>query len=683
MLPTSTIKTHISLPKFPLYKRVASLSKMAKSHEMESKQIDNPQAGPGCSGESRPLAQASGCRTEYGGGIFPTLYESGDQDSNTTGVSKRKRQTAANSLDDTVLELTELTEFQKLKRVLNKTPTKQAQEILTVVEAKVGEQLASCMTEVRSILNKSLEEAERQRIAERSFSESQSEDFFSPTANWDAQSEPGVSKETPTESDSACNEPTRDRNAKMNLLCKLQQEILGSAKKPVNDGKKEAGKQKIAQAKNVVDEYVQKIEEQIGIISAATSRWRGGKLAFRTEDLAQCSAGIACIQLNLAAVQREHGSLLTKYQVERAERRILNDRLNDMENRLKKSECVRAELDRMWSAIKGGNTANAEARGGASTTAATVLVRGGRSGPTNQRRPDKKSVAATELSGTETETEREVKTYAKVAKTQMKQTTSRPKKPVWQTPPKKLQKLEVIVGKTSSQEQVQMKEVRDILIKRNIRGLANIRMTKNGEVAMTCRDATQRDAVLRACDESKLQKRVVGSDWPLLRILNCESGFDDEQLTAELAEDTAVAEIIRNYKLDKIVERVVVRRPARRSDRENVVLQLHPAVFKALIRANKVCLGLISCRVEEYLDIPICYKCCQFGHKAHKCENDPLCVKCGGTHESRVCENAAVRCPNCAKAKKPDTQHTARSMACPFVRKAANEARRYNTYSDG
>lgn len=650
---------------------------MAKSHEMESEQIENPQAGPGCSGESRPLAQASGCRTEYGGGIFPSIHGNGN-DSDTIGVSKRKKKrTVVDNLDDTVLEYTELTEFQKLKRVLNKTPTKQAQEILTVVEAKVGKQLASCMTEVRSILNKSLEEAERQKIAERSVC-------------WDAQSEPGVSKETPTESDSASNEPTKVCNAKVNLLSKLQQGIMGSAKESVNGAKKEAGKQKTAQVKNVVDEHVQKIEEQIGILSAATSRWRGGKLAFRTEDLAKCSAGLTCIQLYLAAVQREHGSLLAKYQVEQAERRILNDRLNDMEDRLSKAECVRAELDRMWSAIKGGNmqrsersTANLKARGGASTTAATVLVDGVRSGPTNQNRPNKKSVTATELSSTEAETESEIRTYAKVAKAQAKQTTLRPKKPEWQTPPKKLQKLEVIIGKNSGQEQAQMKEVRDLLKRRNIRGLANIRMTKSGEVAMTCRDVTQRDAVLRACDESRLQKRVVGSDWPMLRILNCESGFDDEQMTAELAEDSAVAETVKNYKLDKIVERVVVRRPARRSDRENVVLQLHPAVFKALIRANRVCWGLISCRVEEYLDIPICYKCCQFGHKAHKCENDPLCVRCGETHEGRTCVNAAVRCPNCARAKKSNTQHTARSMACPFMRKAANEARRYNTYSDG
>lgn len=158
--------------------------------------------------------------------------------------------------------------------------------------------------------------------------------------------------------------------------------------------------------------------------------------------------------------------------------------------------------------------------------------------------------------------------------------------------------------------------------------------------------------------------------------MNCE-------FLKELAEDDTVAGVITAYKLQSVMERVVTRRPTRREDRENVVVQTHPAIFKALMRKGRVNIGLVSNRVEEYLDIPVCYKCSQFGHKAQKCTNDPLCIRCGEAHEGKDCKSASMKCPSCTKANKKDVMHTARSMACPFVRKAAAEARRRNTYSDG
>lgn len=169
----------------------------------------------------------------------------------------------------------------------------------------------------------------------------------------------------------------------------------------------------------------------------------------------------------------------------------------------------------------------------------------------------------------------------------------------------------------------------------------------------------------------------------MLRLLNCEKRITETQLSMELAYDATITEVIATYKLQSIMERIVTRKPTRRDDQENVVVQLHPAVFKALFRRGRVNIGLISSRVEEYLDIPVCYKCSQFGHKAQKCENNPVCIRCGGSHEGRDCKSENVKCPTCTRANKSNTQHTAWSMACPFVRKAAAEARRLITYSDG
>lgn len=185
--------------------------------------------------------------------------------------------------------------------------------------------------------------------------------------------------------------------------------------------------------------------------------------------------------------------------------------------------------------------------------------------------------------------------------------------------------MEVIIYKVDMRNP--MAEVKELLRRKSVKGLINIRETKNGDIALTCRDKTQKDLILKLCEENKLDKRSVGSEWPLLRLLNCEKGLDDEQIERDLSEDTTVSEVVNNYKIRRMLERIVIRRPSRRGDRENIVVQLHPAIFKALIRKGRANLGLISSRVEEYLDIPVCYKCGQFGHKAQKCENEPICIR--------------------------------------------------------
>lgn len=667
---------------------------------MESKMKDFPQAGPGTTGESRPLAEASGCRADYGGGNLPLVYDdSCTEEHEEMAVStKRKRDKHPTGLDYSILDLADSDEMQKLKRALNKTPTKKAQETLTTIEAKVGEQLSGCMANVRDILNKSLEELEKQKAANGSASESASEDFLSPLSNWDM---PGAARSEETQGEtSASSGPAQERRTRAGILEKMQSLVKlnsGTVAKKRQDKGGDCHGESSSTGKNRVEESISGIEQHIKTLSAATTKWRSGKLVFRVEDLAQCSESITNIQLELAAIQKEHGALLRQYQLQVAENRNLSLRLKNVEDRLDRSEDTRGELKKMWAVIndhvavsKPGETTRGEAPKRPPTGRAK-RTRGGINTTITQNRAAGITTENASSSGSEVDMETDDKpshSYAKAAARKPSKTSAPAKQPqqarkerVWQTPPNHRKKLEVIVDKTIGPNP--MAGTKDLLKKGNIRGLANIRLTRNGDVAVVCTDAAQRDAVSKVCEEHRIQKRTVGSDWPMLRLLNCEKGISEIQLSKELADDATIIEVMATYKLKSIMERVVTRKPTRREDQENVVVQLHPAVFKALVRRGRVNIGLISSRVEEYLDIPVCYKCSQFGHKAQKCENNPLCIRCGGSHEGRDCKSEDVKCPTCTRANKGNTQHTARSMACPFVRKAAADARRLITYSDG
>lgn len=333
---------------------------------MEFKKMVNPQAGPGNSGESRPSEKSDGCRTEYGGGKIPfnvTSHEDSSTDESTSAV-KRKRGDIADESGCSELDSTSQPETHKPKRVPLRTPTKHAQEALTIIEAKVGEQLANCMTNVKNILNKSFEEMERRRSADKSPLESVSEDFLSPLGNWDVQQAgPSVTVSTKG-SDTQSQKYGKENLAKQNLFDKMRQAICTDKKGKSNHPATRGGTQRTrgehtaseterdqhdmdaaraSEGGKIVSECMASIDEKIKIVSAATSKWKEGKLAFNTEQLAQCAEGLTSIQRNLLVIQREHSFLLAQYQLQLAENRNLNTRLDMVEARLDRSENMREE----------------------------------------------------------------------------------------------------------------------------------------------------------------------------------------------------------------------------------------------------------------------------------------------------------------------------------------------------
>lgn len=247
------------------------------------------------------------------------------------------------------------------------------------------------MEDVKEILSKSLEGLERQKTADKSGSETASEDFLSPINNWGMFTATNVVEEQ-GETDASSGHG-RDHPARPSILAKMQSSLLGSIRKGDrtrldSEGVKSVGTVSANKGKtsgtnvqpikgryvseyegtsdvsepiirdesssinqNRVDEAITRIESKIKTVSAATTRWKSGKLVFRVEDLAQCSEGLTAIQLELATIQREHSVLLRQYLLQVAENRNLSLRLKKVEERLDRSEDIRGELKRMWAAI--------------------------------------------------------------------------------------------------------------------------------------------------------------------------------------------------------------------------------------------------------------------------------------------------------------------------------------------
>lgn len=69
--------------------------------------------------------------------------------------------------------------------------------------------------------------------------------------------------------------------------------------------------------------------------------------------------------------------------------------------------------------------------------------------------------------------------------------------------------------------------------------------------------------------------------------------------------------------------------------------------------------------VEEYLSLPMCFKCCMFGHVAKHCKSvKDTCYKCGGEHDGRSCDVSMKSYVNCKRVGNEEHNHEARDRNC-------------------
>lgn len=85
------------------------------------------------------------------------------------------------------------------------------------------------------------------------------------------------------------------------------------------------------------------------------------------------------------------------------------------------------------------------------------------------------------------------------------------------------------------------------------------------------------------------------------------------------------------------------------------------------ITKNKhILIGLVSCRVTEYVRMIQCFKCLGFGHLAHQCPEKtlpPLCMNCSEKdHTAKQCKGKPY-CVNCKE------EHPPSSIRCPIFRR--------------
>lgn len=150
---------------------------------------------------------------------------------------------------------------------------------------------------------------------------------------------------------------------------------------------------------------------------------------------------------------------------------------------------------------------------------------------------------------------------------------------------------------------------------------------------------------------------------PMIRVVGVDKDMKEEDFLKEL----------REMNLEEVTEdewkesAKVVRRFVGRFGDATFLLRVNPELREKLVAMEKVYVGWMRCRVEDYVEVFACMKCGAYGHKGKECKREKsVCFKCGEEgHASKTCKSETKKCPNCKRAGKPD-EHGIFTSKCPL-----------------
>lgn len=96
---------------------------------------------------------------------------------------------------------------------------------------------------------------------------------------------------------------------------------------------------------------------------------------------------------------------------------------------------------------------------------------------------------------------------------------------------------------------------------------------------------------------------------------------------------------------------------------------------KRLLDLGRVKIGWKICRVQDYVGILRCFKCCGYWHFAKDCVKKEACGLCAEQHMTKDCNSLIRKCVNCEdkiknmKIRNLKSDHSAYGSGCPCLKK--------------
>lgn len=206
---------------------------------------------------------------------------------------------------------------------------------------------------------------------------------------------------------------------------------------------------------------------------------------------------------------------------------------------------------------------------------------------------------------------------------------------------------------------------------------------KSGKIILESNTKAQNEAVKTALTRVPgLKVKELTNQDPTVVLTGVEKGYDETQILNELyAQNTRIQDLFTSEQSWNNNIKYLTRKTCRNQEKENWTFQVSPKLFSFLEKEGRVVLDLVEVMVEERVHVPLCYRCCAFGHVAKYCRSTTsVCTECGETgHERKNCIATIKTCANCRRFLGKNLEHSALDTSCPcLVKKKMQQRARIN-----
>ncbi|KAK2578125.1 hypothetical protein KPH14_000865, partial [Odynerus spinipes] len=207
-------------------------------------------------------------------------------------------------------------------------------------------------------------------------------------------------------------------------------------------------------------------------------------------------------------------------------------------------------------------------------------------------------------------------------------------------------------------------------------GVTKIRNAAKGAIIVGCNSEKDIEKFKEAAKKElggKYKIEVPKKRMPRVNVL----GID--QSDAELGDEELLNAIINQNPLGEIGAgdelRIIHKYTNNKTEKVDIILEMNAEYFKGIINRGMINIGYKRCKVNEYIRVIQCLKCCGYGHMAKECKKKIACRNCGEEHNHNECNSTDYTCINCFNRMNKfnlqniDIGHKATYSRCPCYQK--------------
>ncbi|XP_023242613.1 uncharacterized protein LOC111640786 [Centruroides sculpturatus] len=145
----------------------------------------------------------------------------------------------------------------------------------------------------------------------------------------------------------------------------------------------------------------------------------------------------------------------------------------------------------------------------------------------------------------------------------------------------------------------------------------------------------------------KIECKQAEGKKPRLILLNVPNSIPEEDLIEALYEQNDIwGKITKEEVLEEYKVRTILLRGKVKENCGHVIISVPPKIRNVILSRKYMSLSWASVRVDDFISLLRCYKCCGYNHLARDCTNRLTCSHCGREHKYTEC-NGRHKIPLC------------------------------------